>query len=169
MPEPKSHADKRNWLEELGRKIPGFRGYLEKEYRRDSDALQRQLLADRLQRAKPALDNYGRRLLDQGLITELPALERIKGRMDKLIGQLRGAMQGYSGMFDLVKVDEKVLDRVYEHDVKLLDQVEALAVAIEALPQATGRPAEVLPSVLSSLDSLDQAVHQRTDILKGIE
>ena len=117
--------------------------------------------------AKPC--DYGRRLLDQGLITELPALERVKGRIDKLIGQIRGAMQGYSGMFDLVKVDEKVLDRVYEHDVKLLDQVEALAVAVEALPQATGRPAEVLPGVLSSLDSLDQAWHQRTDILKGIE
>ncbi len=52
MPEPRQHAQSRGWIESIGRRIPGFKGYLEKEYRRDSDALQRTWLADRLQRAK---------------------------------------------------------------------------------------------------------------------
>ena len=51
MPEPRQHAQSRGWIESILRRIPGFKGYLEKEYRRDSDALQRTWLADRLQRA----------------------------------------------------------------------------------------------------------------------
>ncbi len=41
MFEPERHAEKRNFVESILRHIPGFRGYLEKEYRRDSDYLAR--------------------------------------------------------------------------------------------------------------------------------
>ncbi len=64
MPEPRQQAQSRGWIESILRRIPGFKGYLEKEYRRDSDAVQRTWLADRLQRTKPALDTYGRTLVD---------------------------------------------------------------------------------------------------------
>ena len=40
MPEPRAHMEHRGFRESILRHIPGFRGYLEKEYRRDSDALQ---------------------------------------------------------------------------------------------------------------------------------
>src|SRR5262245_45757160 len=118
MAEPKSHAQSRPWLEDLLRRVPGFRGYLEKEYRRESDALQRETLADRLMRSKRGLDDYARRLVDAGQISDVSQCDRLRSKLDRLIGRLRGAMQGYSGMFDLVQIDEKVLDRVYEHDVK---------------------------------------------------
>ena len=52
MPEPRQHTENRGWIESIGRRIPGFKGYLEKEYRRDADALQRTWLAERLQRFK---------------------------------------------------------------------------------------------------------------------
>ena len=44
MPQPKDHTQKRGVIETIGRHIPGFRGYLEREYRRDSDKLQRDWL-----------------------------------------------------------------------------------------------------------------------------
>ena len=66
MPEPRQHTQSRGWIESILRRIPGFKGYLEKEYRRDSDSLQRTWLADRLQRSKRALDTYSRTLVDAG-------------------------------------------------------------------------------------------------------
>src|SRR3990170_2263681 len=59
MSNPKDHSRDRNWLEELLRRVPGFRGYLEKEYRRESDKLQRDWMADCLQRAKAGLEEAG--------------------------------------------------------------------------------------------------------------
>jgi hypothetical protein len=169
MPEPRDHAEHRNLIETILRHIPGFRGYLEKEYRRESDDLQRDWLADRLQRSKRAIDALSRPLADAGQIDLLPQVDRVRGRLDKLIARIRGAVQGYSGFFDLVRVDEGLLDRVYEHDVALMEQVDALAVAVENLPDKKEKLAALLPDLLRQADELEHLWDQREDILKGLE
>ena len=170
MPEPRDHMRERNWLETLLHKIPGFRGYLDKENRRESDALQRQWLADRLDRCKRALNEHTRTLADRGEIKQLPQYERLRGRIDKLIGRIKGAMQGYSGVFDLVRVDEALLDRVYEHDVVLMERVEAAASTVEKL-RSSGESdvAALLGGLSSELDETERAWDRREDLLKGLE
>jgi hypothetical protein len=74
-------------------------------------------MADRLQQGKGGLDQYGRGLADAARIDQLPQLDSLRGRIDTLIARLRGAPAGYSGFFDLVQVDEELLDNVYEHDL----------------------------------------------------
>src|SRR4051812_47838883 len=169
MPEPREHAKNRGWIESVLRRLPGFKGYLEKEYRRDSDALQRSWLADRLQRAKPALDAYGRTLVDAKKLDLLPQLDRFKSRLDKSIGRIRGAMQGYSGFFDLVEVNETLLERVYEQDVKTMDAVDTLATSMEKLSQATAETPAPFPQLDDQLSQVDQAIDHRQDMLKGLE
>ena len=169
MPEPKEHAESRNLVESILRYIPGFRGYLEKEYRRDSDELGREWLADRLQRSKRAIDELTRPLADQGQIDVLPQVDRLRGRLDKLIARIRGAMQGYSGFFDLVRVREDLLDRVYEHDLALMEQVDALGRAVEALPDEQDKIATRVTDLLQQVDDLDERWDTREDMLKGLE
>jgi hypothetical protein len=169
MPEPKEHAENRNLLESILRYIPGFRGYLEKEYRRDSDELEREWLADRLQRSKRAIDELTRPLADRGQIDLLPQVDRLRGRMDKLIARIRGAMQGYSGFFDLVRVREDLLDRVYEHDVALMQEVDAMGRAVEALPDEQNKIAARLTDLLEQVDGLERRWDTREDMLKGLE
>lgn len=168
MPKPADHTHQRNWLESIGRKIPGFRGYLEKEYRRDSDKLQRDYLAGRLQQSKKGLADYSRALVDAGNLDALPPLERVRARLDRLIHRITAAMPGYSGMFDLVQVKEDVLDRVYQHDVGLVDEVTLLADAIEKLPEKNEPPATVVTTLLKQIDELDELWDQREEILKGL-
>src|SRR5262249_16350794 len=149
--------------------IPGFKGYLEKEYRRDSDALQRTWLADRLQRAKPALDTYGRMLVDAKKLDGLAQLDHFKSRLDRTMSRIRGAMQGYSGFFDLVKAEEARLESVYQQDVKTIEGVEKLAASMNQLASATADSPSPFPALNDQLAQLDQAVDHRTDILKGLE
>lgn len=169
MPEPNKHAENRGIIETVLRYIPGFRGYLEKEYRRDSDELQRRWLADRLQRGKRGLDDYTRTLAETAQIDALPLCDRLRARLDKLIARIRGAMQGYSGFFDLVNVDEKSLDRVYDYDVGMMKQVDLLAESIENLANEVRPPAEVVPELLNSAEQIEQSWDMREDILKGLE
>ncbi len=169
MPEPRDHTERRGFIETVLRYIPGFRGYLEKEYRRESDDLQRDWLADRLQRSKRAIDQLTRPLADAGQIDLLPQVDRVRGRLDKLIGRIRGAVQGYSGFFDLVRVDEELLDRVYEHDAALMQEVDALAGAVEDLPQKQEKLAAVLGDLLRQTDELERLWDVREDMLKGLE
>jgi hypothetical protein len=169
MPEPLQHSQNRGRIESILRHIPGFKGYLEKEYRRDSDALQRTWLADRLQRAKPALDSYGRTLITAKKLDLMSELDRFKSRLDRTVSRLRGAMPGYSGFFDLVQIDEHVLDRVYQQDVKTMDTVDTLAGAIEKLATTPADAESPLAALSDQLAQVDQAIDHRTDMLKGLE
>jgi hypothetical protein len=138
----------RNALETVLRHIPGFRGYLEKEYRRDSDALERTWLSDRLQQAKRSLDTIASQLADAGRLDLLTQYDRLRAKLDLTIARIRGAWQGYSGIFDLVRVDEARLDRVYEHDVALMQRVEEFS---ESLKRLAGLPAS-RPAAVAAAD-----------------
>lgn len=168
MINPSRHADNRNWLESLGRYIPGFKGYLEKEYRREADYLARKALADRLHRSKPQLDSYMRNIVDAGQLDGLTLCERVRSRLDTLINTMRSDVRGYSGIFDYVKVREDLLDQVYEHDMSLVDDVEAVAAAIDTLSTSSAAPSAVVPPILQQIENLERLYAKRSDLLKGL-
>jgi hypothetical protein len=169
MPEPKEHAENRGWIETILQYIPGFRGYLRKENRREADELQREWLADRLQRSKRGLDEYARSLTDAGRLAEINHVERVRTRLDKVLARIRGAMQGYSGFFDLVDINESVLDRAYAHDVALMEQTASLADEIENLRGRSEDAQTLLAPIMTKLEAVEDAWDQREDILKGLE
>lgn len=168
MPEPLDPTRKRGAIESILRRIPGFRGYREKEHRREADALQRDWLADRLQRSKRGLDDLAGTLANAGQIDLVPPCDRLRGRLDKLIGRIRGTMQGDSVFFDPVQVDEAVLDRVYRHDAEIMDRVEELAEEFERLPQAAA-PEDAVAQLTQRVGELDRGWDLRVDVLKGLE
>jgi hypothetical protein len=168
MPEPREHMRHRNWVETVLRYIPGFRGYLEKEYRRESDRLLRGWMADRLRQCKRVMDRLARDLLEAQQIAILPQIDRLRGRMDTLLGRIEGAMAGYSGFFDFVRVDEHLLDRIYEHDLALMQQIEALTQKIESWQVGDSGP-EKISAVMDDIEILERRWDARTHILEGID
>ena len=168
MPQPKDHAVERNFIETVLLHIPGFRGYLELEYRRESDELQRDWLADRLQRSKRAVDELARKLVDDANVDALPQIDRMRVRLDRLLGRIRGAMQGYSGFFDLVRIDEPLLEDVYEHDASLDEQVDAFTQSAEQLPDKWDQVPAAVAELLTRIDEIERRWDQREDMLKGV-
>lgn len=168
MPQPKDHAVERNFIETVLLHIPGFRGYLELEYRRESDELQRDWLADRLQRSKRAVDELARKLVDDANVDALPQIDRMRVRLDRLLGRIRGAMQGYSGFFDLVRIDEPLLEDVYEHDASLDEQVDAFTQSAEQLPDKRDQVPAAVAELLTRIDEIERRWDQREDMLKGV-
>jgi hypothetical protein len=165
--DPSRHADTRNSLESLLRKIPGFKGYLEKEYRRESDELARSLVVAELQKCKTGIDNFQRGQVDAGRLEILPQCERVRSRIDLLQSRLKGAMRGYSGFFDFVQVDEALLDQVYQHDLSLLDDVQGLVSLIEQLATVPDSSATALPKILQQTEQLGRQIDERTKLLEG--
>lgn len=168
MPDPQRHAESRGIIETVLRYIPGFRGYLEKEYRRDSDYLARKWMADRLQTAKRGLDDYMRSLVDAGQIDALTTLERVRTRLDGLVSKFRAQVRGYSGFFDFVQVNEALLDQVYQHDASMFGDVEAVAKDLESLTVKQDTPQAVASDLLRKIDEVEQKFSQRADLLNGV-
>lgn len=152
----------RTWLERLGARIPGYRGYLERELRREVDQVLRAELAGRLDRARDAVSSFQRRLrLDQaGMLSRLASVDK---RLDQLAHAIRHAGSGYAGLFDAMKVREAELETLYRFDLALVDGVEALLAAagslagdadvgrLEEQVAEVGRQIENRPSVVKSV------------------
>ncbi len=134
--------ERRNALERLGEKIPGFRGFQDRELRRDVDRLQREHLAGEIGRLKGALRERARAYADRGQIGAMSGFDRLDRQLDGLAQSVRFSDYGASGFFDPVKVGEPELERLYEFDLALLDELAALARAVEALPAPGGEPLE---------------------------
>lgn len=124
----------RNILERLGEKIPGFRGFQDRELRRDVDKLQREHIAGEIGRVKAALRDRARSYTDAGQIAVLGPFDRLDRRLDGLSQSVRFADYGASGLFDAVKIGEAELARLYEFDLSLLDDVAALKTDVAGIP-----------------------------------
>lgn len=156
-----------NPLEQIANAIPGFRGYREKELRRDADRLQREYLASRLEQAKKSFDGLAAAASRTGALDAINDVETARKRLDKVVARIRYADRGYAGFFDTIKVDEAALERVYRFDLGLLQGVE------EALRTATGaaaapNPVQAVRDTVARLDALDSALAERESILAGI-
>ncbi|QDU96462.1 hypothetical protein [Lignipirellula cremea] len=166
--DPSQHAQDRNFLEKMAAYIPGFHGYMQREYRRESDQMLRTFMADRLQRSKTGIDGYMQTLIGRGQLDGLDQVERIRTKLDTLIAGLRGAMRGYSAAFEYVKVHESTLEQVYEHDLRLVRDVEDLATRIEELPASDAPPAGVAAEFTRAVDEVQQLFDERGRLLEGM-
>lgn len=159
----------RNVLERLGDKIPGFRGFQDRELRRDVDKMQREHLSSELGRLKAALRDKARSYTDAGRIGELTAFDRLDRQLDGLSQSVRFSDYGASGLFDAVKIREAELQRLYEFDLSVLQDVEDLEVLVAAVPAPGGEdPARALESVQQRVRVLEDKWKQRELVINNV-
>jgi len=122
-----------------------------------------------MQRSKRAVDDLTRQLAAAAQLDALPSIDRLRVRLDRLLGRIRGAMQGYSGFFDLVRIDVPLLDQVYEHDAALNQQVDAFAQAAGQLPGKRDQVQAAVANLLGQIDEIERQWDAREDMLKGLK
>jgi hypothetical protein len=153
-------------LEKLELAIPGYRGYKEKELRREADRLIREHL---LKMLEPAYRDFKSSMLNAAGDTALmQTYNQVQALFDRVIAKLRTASYGYSGFFDAVKVREAELDKLLEYDWNLVSTVERLAkLAREAAASEPAKLGEALSSLRGELLALEDLLRKREEILRG--
>src|SRR6185503_18104615 len=109
-------------FESLMAKIPGYKGYKEKEMRREADALLRQHLADQYEAQLSRASDVASQMLTGPAITQLAEMDKGNTRLQTFVDKIKTAGQGYAGLFDAIKVKEDELDKLYEFDNQMLSQ-----------------------------------------------
>jgi hypothetical protein len=159
----------RNALEKLGEKIPGYRGFQDRELRRDVDKLQREHLAAEIGRLKGAVRDKARSYTDAGQIGALNGFDRAERQLDGLAQTVRFADYGASGIFDAVKVGEAELQRLYEFDLSVLEDLAGLEAEIATVPPPGGdAPAAALDRVQQRLRVLEDKWKQRGRVISDV-
>jgi len=130
--------DQRNWLERLSAKIPGYGGYVDKERRRDTDKLHREHLADRLRSFKNPLNDIMGDLSRGGRLFEVGPVDHLIKKLDRIENRVRFASYGYSGFFDVVKIDAARLDSIYHSDLALVERADEVESRLNQLKGQAG-------------------------------
>lgn len=160
----------RNFLEKIATKIPGYKGYLEKESRRDVDKLHREHLATLLFQLKAPLHTVIRELTDNRRLFEVGPIEKAIQKLDKVENRIRYASYGYAGFFDAVKIREDQLDQLYHFDLALVDEVEKVKSHVQKLvsqlPDAKALKTAA-QELMSSIDDLDAKFNQRYQAIEN--
>lgn len=163
----------RGLLEKIMGYIPGYRGYKEKELRRESDRLVRMEAVNRLKDAKSTVRRkFTNPLVVQKLSSEDAwRFDALMSRLDRVIQRVDRAVAGYAGMFDAIKVKEDKLDAVIEHDLTLIEKADSLRTDIEnvaAMEPGRDEWRTAMDQLTSKVDEYDGLIDKRSEILRGL-
>jgi len=144
-------------LEKLMAKLPGFKGYKQKELRREADKLLRMEVAAKLDEQRKRVADLQMQLITGGQIEWLDDLERAVMKLQLLIDRIRTASYGYAGLFDAVKVKEDELDALYDFDNRMLDSVAEIATAVDKVTSAISSQEAVGVAIATLILEAEQA------------
>jgi len=136
------------------KKVPGFKGYIERQNRRDSDKMLRDITAVRIEEQWQRVSALERDFISQGEIMYVDDLEAAAIKMRTLADRIRRAPRGYAGIFDAVKINEEELGRLYVYDASLLDSVDEIGRGIDNVEMSAGT--DGLPASIRHLTSVTQ-------------
>ena len=162
----------RGRIESFMGKIPGYKGYKEKEMRREADKLLRDALARRLEEQWRRLPNIQKQLLNSGQILWVDDIEGATMQLQTFIDRLKTAAYGYAGFFDAARVKEDRLDQLYNFDMALDEQVDEITAAIDQLSSAATENAGVGEAIVrlnNATTAANETFIRRKDVLTGTE
>jgi len=155
-------------LERLAASIPGYKGYKEKEMRREADKLLRMHLARQLEEQWRRLPDLQKQLIGAGQLELVDDLEGAVMGLQTIVDRLKTASYGYAGFFDAVKVKEEQLDALYRFDEALLNEVPKVAEGIDRVAAAIAAQkgmAEAIAELAATVRKIGETLHRRQDVM----
>lgn len=144
-------------IERLLKGLPGIRGYVDKELRRDADKRLRELIAGELEEVKQSLYQVQRRLLEGKGLLWMDNIDNAIQKLQILLDRIKTASYGYAGLFDPVRIGAEELNALHRFDAALAERVVDLRMVVTALGSAVGNE-----------DEMGTAVHKLTDLLADL-
>lgn len=153
--------------------IPGFRGYKEKELRRETDKLIRNHLHEKLEEAKGDLKGIYQMLVDNRIIETWVGMDRLIAKFDRVSEKINHAFYGYTGFFDVIKIREDRLDRLIRFDFNLIDSVGKVASKVQKFKsEVTDRKFTEaktrIQELMTTVDELEETFNKRKNAILNV-
>ncbi len=150
--------------------IPGFKGYIERQTRRDADKLVRDTVARRFNELWTRASNLQKDLIGAGKIEFVDDMEQAALQLRTFIDKITTAPRGYSGFFDAVKINEKELEQLYNFDLAFFDLADQISHGLDNVEASLGDDA-ALPAAIRNVIALGrqavETINRRTEAYTG--
>ncbi len=162
--------DDRGLLQRIGAKIPGFRGYIERETRREADKMLRDTIAGKFEAQARQVTQLQLDLVNNARLDYVDDMERAATKLKLFIDRIKTTPRGYAGFFDAVKVNEEELEQLYYWDMRLLDEADKYGTVMDATAAAITSDTDIAMAVrelISASAALNELYTEREHVLLG--
>jgi hypothetical protein len=164
------NSPEKNKFEKLLEKIPGIKGYKEKEARRATAKLVREAIAKRFEEQWNRIGEIQRDLLKAGNLLFVGDLESAAIKIRQFIDRVKTASYGYAGLLDVVKVDDAALQQLYDYDLYLFKLAESIKSAVDVVESNIEKNEEIetaIRNLVSVAQECITAFNRRSEVITG--
>jgi hypothetical protein len=127
-----------NFFKKILSKLPGFKGYVEREERRNADKLLRESIALQFETIWQRISALQKDAISNGDLEIVDDLESAALKIRQFVDRVKTASYGYSGFFDVINIETEELDEMYKYDLVLLELEDEMNRAIDNVETSFG-------------------------------
>lgn len=146
-------------------RVPGYKGYRDKEDRRDEDKRIRETVADAITGSVDKLTAFNATLAAARSFDALTTLEAEVGQIRLLADRIRHATYGYGGIFTEDSVDASALEQLRLFDAALLREADGLATVVDSVSSTTSPTEDALAALTVERNRLTTLFNSRASVI----
>jgi hypothetical protein len=142
---------KKNIFDKIGSLIPGYRGYAEREGRRNCDKILREEIAHKLGEVEKILYQKINEAFKQKEKDLMKDIEEVRKEINTLSSKVKFAPHGASAFFTDAQIKENELFHIYQLDLDLAQAIENLRNNVDSSPLS-----EIKKTLVSCIEILNK-------------
>lgn len=167
----KTVEDNRGTLKKLQLKIPALREYRKLEDIRAADQLLRKQISDKLDDSKTKLEDLRKTMTAKNDFANLTIIGNVISQIQQVSGVIQHAQQGSAGISPNIRIDEGVLNKLYECDfdsVNVSEQIFTTCSNSISDYTAGKQISDIASQISSLLNNLGMSWEKRLDSVENI-
>jgi hypothetical protein len=160
-----------NFFKKILSKLPGFKGYVAREERRNADKLLRETIAASFEGIWQRISGLQKDAISHGDLEIVDDLESAAIKLRQFIDRVETASYGYAGFFDVINIESEELDEMYKYDLIMLEMEDEVSRAVDNVETSFGT--DGLPAAIRHLVSVSQscvdAFNKRKEVILMME
>lgn len=164
-------VENRGTWKKLQLKIPGLREYRSLEDLRAADQLLRKQVSDNLNESKNKIEDLRKAATAKGDFGNLTMIGNTISHIQQISGVLQHSQQGSAGISPNIRIDDGVLNKLYEYDYNFVNTAEQIFSSCSGVISEynSGKSVqEITTKINSMLDDLDHSWKQRLESVENI-
>lgn len=150
-----------NLFDKIGNLIPGYKGYVIRDEKRNTDKKFRDELVSRLNQSEEYLIRYQRELVSSNDVTNLTLWEQSRKALNTISTKIKYTTYGESSFFSEKQLKEEELDTIYNFDLELTEKVSLI---VKTIQENTTEPMSA-GFVLNQINDIEQILSKRTNFI----
>jgi len=150
--------------------VPGYRGYKKKEERRETDRVVREKAMRLLKDSETSMENALESAVNAGNKDLMKLIEKARGDIHNYITKLRTAEYGYAPGWNVVAIQEKLLEAMIAVDSEIILMAQDLKeYTADLSSRAFGNEdvTEQVREVIKKMNEFRDKFQERIDIVSG--